>query len=217
MNSPLNGGAYLVAGTEELLPGLYAYLEEHGVACAKNSDVYVRTYQHFGIEEARDIIERAACRAIDTRRVFIVVVPDMTHEAQNAFLKTIEEPVGDALFFFVIPSPETLISTIRSRAQMMTLDTNNQVNIERAMQFLDAEPQKRLTHIASLIEKKDDERRDVNAIVQFLASLEHAVARRTNPDHQGIAAIYRARRYLTDKGALIKPLLEQVALLVGKM
>ena len=41
----------------------------------------------------------------------------MNHEAQSAFLKLLEEPKGDTVFFLLTEYPDMLLPTIRSRAQ----------------------------------------------------------------------------------------------------
>mgnify|MGYP001574494080 FL=1 len=41
----------------------------------------------------------------------------MNHEAQSAFLKLLEEPKGDAVFFLLTEYPDMLLHTIRSRTQ----------------------------------------------------------------------------------------------------
>ena len=64
-----------------------------------------------------------------------------------------------------------------------------------------------------LLEKDEDDKRDIGKIVAFLSALERALKRKP----EGLHAIYRARKYIGDKGALVKPLLEQVALLVPKI
>ena len=43
----------------------------------------------------------------------------MNQEAQNCFLKTLEEPKGQALIFLITEYPELILPTIRSRAQMI--------------------------------------------------------------------------------------------------
>jgi DNA polymerase III delta' subunit len=54
----------------------------------------------------------------------VVVVDEadkMNHEAQNCFLKTLEEPNGSALIFLLASKPELLLETIRSRCQQVAL------------------------------------------------------------------------------------------------
>ena len=211
----LVGNVQLIAGTQELIPQILSLLEKEGIAVQGNPDIYTRTYTQFGIGEARELRERAGLRAQKgSRRVFIIVAPGMTVEAQNALLKTLEEPPADALFFFIIPAPQTLLATVRSRAQVLALPhkevkISNQSLVDAEV-FVRATPQKRLDMLQPLLEKDEDDKRDTGAILEFLASLEHSLEKKP----EGLHAVYRARKYIGDKGALVKPLLEQVALLV---
>ena len=82
--------------------------------------------------------------------------------------------------------------------------------------FVAASTNTRLEMIKPLLDKDKDDRRDMGAILTFLSSLEITVSRVKPLENMrsGIESIYRARKHITDKGALVKPLLEQVALLV---
>lgn len=212
----LVGNTHLVSGGPESVEGVLAFLKAEGIETRANPDLHVRIYRHFGVDEARELRERSALRPLGSRRVFVIAAPDMNREAQNALLKTLEEPPADAMFFFILPSPETLLPTLRSRVQTLLLNgSEEQKHTVDAKQFLSALPQKRLDLLKPLLEKGDDEKRDLGAILEFLASLEWILAEK--PDREGIAALYRARKYVTDKGALVKPLLEQVALLVPRV
>jgi DNA polymerase-3 subunit delta' len=52
------------------------------------------------------------------RRVAILTAAEtMTHEAANAFLKTLEEPPGGAVLILVAAAPTALLPTVRSRCQ----------------------------------------------------------------------------------------------------
>ncbi len=176
-----------------------------------NPDLYVRSYKQFGVEEAREIRARAAARALTGRRIFVVATPSMTNEAQNALLKTLEEP-GDSIFFLVVPSPHALLATIRSRAHILAI-ARRESGGAHASAFLSASPEKRLAIIAPLIEKGDDDKRNMNDILDFLDSLERAIAASERVE-SAMGAIYRARRYIADTGALVKPLMEQLAFLL---
>lgn len=216
----LVGNTHLVNGNAGIIPQILGLLEKEGMETHRNPDIYVREYRAFGIDEARELRERAQARPIaGSRRVFIIATPGMTTEAQNALLKTLEEPPANAAFFFVVPAPQTLLSTLRSRAQVLTLDIPGMYEEPvDAKMFLAATPQKRLDMLKPLLEKDEDDKRDVGSILTFLSSLE----RRISSVDPGVAkqdalkAVYLARKYIGDKGALIKPLLEQMALLVPK-
>jgi DNA polymerase III delta prime subunit len=216
MQSHLTGNVFLIRGAS--LDGVLAYLEQEGTAVSGNPDVYIRIYGQFGIDDAHDLTARAVGRATGARgRTFVISASGMTTEAQNALLKTIEDPPGDARFFFIIPSPETLLSTVRSRAQMHSFDDTDQADGEAARNaaaFLAALPAQRLDLLKPLLEKGDDDKRDVGAMIAFLSSLEIALSSFPHQrSRDGLHAIYHARKYMGDKGALVKPLLESVALL----
>jgi DNA polymerase III gamma/tau subunit len=215
----LVGNVQLVAGSKDTLPAVLAILEREGIAPKRNPDLYVRAHVHFGIEDARSLRDRASHGAITGgRRVFVVVAASMTVEAQNALLKTIEEPSGNALFVFIIPSPDILLPTVRSRSQILELAGDNGVQIVDEKKFLGAQPSARLEMLKPLLEKGEEDRRDVGSIISFLSSLERRISAVKSPDVKAsIEAIYRARKHISDKGALVKPLLEQVALLTPKI
>jgi hypothetical protein len=210
------GNVQLVAGNAGSLEGIFAMLKESGIDPLGNPDVYVREYRSFGVDEARELILRAGSRAVsDARRVFIIVSPGMTNEAQNGLLKTLEEPSGDALFFIVVPSTLTLLPTLRSRAQTLVLDSQRSESILDPQAFLKASAAERVELLKPLLEKDSDDKRDVGEGIGFLIALEKALALHIAKNKTGIEAVYRARKYLGDKGSLAKALLEQVALLVG--
>jgi DNA polymerase III delta prime subunit len=209
------GNVHIGAGREEDMPRVLEMLRQEGIATHKNPDLDVRVFGAFGIDEARSLSERASSKAISHRRVFVVVADSMSSEAQNALLKTLEEPAGNALFIFLVPTIMQLLPTLRSRAQILSLPRSHAAPQDAAA-FLSASPAKRLELLKPLLEKSDEDRRDIGAIIEFLASLEQALAVRSREKgvQESMKAIYRARRYLSDRGALVKPLLEQVALLI---
>jgi DNA polymerase-3 subunit delta' len=73
------------------------------------------------VDQARDAIERSAYRPFEgKRRVVIVDDADaMVEEAQNAMLKTLEEPPGASAFVLVSSRPDLLLPTVRSRCQLL--------------------------------------------------------------------------------------------------
>jgi DNA polymerase-3 subunit delta' len=69
------------------------------------------------IEAVRDVIDRAAYRPFEgKRRVVIVDEADaLVPQAQNALLKTLEEPPSASVFLLVSSLPDSLLPTVRSR------------------------------------------------------------------------------------------------------
>jgi DNA polymerase-3 subunit delta' len=73
------------------------------------------------IDQVRDAIDRAAYRPFEgRRRVVIVDVADaLVGEAQNALLKTLEEPPPSSVFVLVTSRPDLLLPTVRSRGHRL--------------------------------------------------------------------------------------------------
>lgn len=225
-------GAYVIRGGEESLEALLDKLEKEKVIEHGNPDLFAKAYRKFGVDEAEELRARARSRPVGgVHRVFVLFVPSITTEAQNALLKTLEEPAANALFFLIVPSPEMLLSTIRSRVQMLELSLGKEAEgLVDVDAFLKAAADKRLTMLKPLYDHPvrepgasngagDYEGRDIGAVIAFLQSLEKRFAKEKLSENTaaGIHAIYRARKYATDKGSLLKALLEQVALLAPKI
>ena len=75
------------------------------------------------VEEVRAAIALALTTASRARGKAIVIHPAerMNPIAANAFLKTLEEPAGDARFVLCTSAPDALLPTIRSRCQAIAL------------------------------------------------------------------------------------------------
>ena len=69
------------------------------------------------IEQVREMIDRAQYRPFEGRtRVVIIDDADaLVPQAQNALLKTLEEPPSASVFVLVSSLPDTLLQTVRSR------------------------------------------------------------------------------------------------------
>ena len=73
------------------------------------------------IDQIRDAIERAAYRPFEGRRR-VVIIDDadaLNAEAQNALLKTLEEPPAASTFVLVTSRPDVLLPTVLSRCQRL--------------------------------------------------------------------------------------------------
>jgi len=69
------------------------------------------------IEQVRDVIDRAQYRPFEGRRRVVIIdqADALVPQAQNALLKTLEEPPSASVFILVSSVPDTLLQTVRSR------------------------------------------------------------------------------------------------------
>lgn len=76
-----------------------------------------------GVEEIRALIDALALRPYEgDRHIAMIEQADkMTASAQNALLKTLENPPGEVMFFLITDAPGALLDTILSRCQTVRL------------------------------------------------------------------------------------------------
>jgi DNA polymerase III delta prime subunit len=110
----------------------------------------------FGIDDARELIDRANRRPQQTQTQCIVVKTEfVTHEAQNALLKLLEEPPLTTTLFFVVPRDTILLPTVASRFQEVHPDCEKRPAYSVFSEFLLADYKDRLVLIEQVIKKKD--------------------------------------------------------------
>jgi len=80
---------------------------------------YVPEGLYFKIDLVREIIHQVSMKPVEAKwKTFLLEGVDyMRDEASNAFLKILEEPPGQTIFFLISETPDVLLPTIRSRCQ----------------------------------------------------------------------------------------------------
>lgn len=86
----------------------------------------------------RSLIRESSVRSFTGgKKIFIVTFAEqMNAEAANAFLKILEEPPPQTLFFLTTARPNTLLPTIISRCQTVRLKALKESDIVRALESL---------------------------------------------------------------------------------
>jgi len=208
--------AFLLEEHEQILEELFAFLEEIGVATRGNPDFWHRDFEIFGIDEGREL------RALQTqsafkgdKRLFIIRTKTITPEAQNALLKTLEEPTAGTHFFLIVPNRDLLLPTLLSRVTVvgqkgaLNKDTDKHTLVH---DFLNATPTARLKLLEEIIEEKDRPGATV-----FLDGLETAYADKTKKDTaEFLETLLEFKKYLSLRGSSVKMILEHISLTAPK-
>ena len=89
------------------------------------------------IKQVRDLITQMATRTHDggLRICYIMGADQMTPEAQNALLKSLEEPAPGNVFLLTAENGEKILPTIRSRCQVLTLEQDDCIERDDAIEM----------------------------------------------------------------------------------
>jgi DNA polymerase-3 subunit delta' len=87
------------------------------------------------IDQIRQAQERLSLTPSEGAKKILIVdgAETLNVSAQNAFLKTLEEPPGDALIILITAMPQSLLPTIRSRCQEITFHPLPRNTLARAL------------------------------------------------------------------------------------
>lgn len=216
--------AHVIEGDKDaVLQELTTLLETHlGVTVSGNPDIAILRHASFGIDEARSLSLRESHAAFSSpekdtpsRKFFIIIADALTREAQNALLKTFEEPTLGTHFFIVVPRAEILLPTLRSRVMILSQERIADKSIQKVAQtFLESTLEERFAFNKKITETKKDEGVDREQIRTILDALEHILYERSHASFDG--AIYKAlwetKEYLSDRGSSAKMLLDNLAM-----
>lgn len=209
MSSTFNHHAYCLYGDRGVcMERVFEVLDAHNYVHLGNPDFVHAEFDAMGVDDARDIIVRQSSKALQGgTKVFVICAHTLTTEAQNALLKVIEEPAPSTQFFLVVPAPERLLPTIRSRVYVYY--TNSSAQTTDADRFLKSTYKDRLTYVDKLVKSIKDEKESKEAAYKLCTGLEHACT-----DSSARRVILETKQALLLRGVSVKHLLEQLALVL---
>lgn len=224
--------AHVIPGVhDEVAPLLLSALEKHlNIETNGNPDVMVQFYDSLGVDEAR-ILKGAQTRAgfDGARKIFVIGTKSFTPEAQNALLKTFEEPTAGTHFFIILPRAEMLLPTLKSRVLVVSgTATHEDETRVLAEKFLDSSLEGRFAIVKKMAEKKAGETVDREIFRRMLDHIERILYTRTaanqlirvSDQNRSATAnifqeIFQAKTYLANRGSSPKMLLEHIAIVLS--
>lgn len=117
-------------------------------ACVKfktnnNPDIKVlaNTKKSIGVEEIREFFSDVTIRPfIGDRKIYLIKdAHTMTIQAQNAVLKTVEEPPAYVVIIFISENIEKILPTIKSRSKLLKFNTYSDLQIDEILQLKDVD------------------------------------------------------------------------------
>lgn len=216
----LEFNAYCLIGNEKVATKLIEQLEEEfSLVKEGNPDFIYKKVENFGIDDARALKAEHEIKPISQngKKVFIILVDNILHEAQNALLKLFEEPNAQTHFFLIVPSRSLLLPTVRSRLHFVE-NTKEQKDEKEDLQdlvdkFLKSNRAKRLEIVKKIVDDIGKDKVSKIYAVDFVYCIEKSIHQAGVKDKkQSLEAISLVLKYINDRSPSVKMLLEYIAL-----
>lgn len=124
-----------------------------------------------GIEVVKKLQEKIILRPLRGKNK-AVIIPDahlLTHAAQNALLKLLEEPPEHTYIYLLCDNPDALLSTIQSRCQIIRIaDPTIVLDIQKHQELLDDYHQITKQPIGNALKMAERLAKDKQGCIQYL-------------------------------------------------
>lgn len=195
---------------EDYIERLYGYL---GLGTSHNPDRLVFSSKVFGIDEARELRLFSGRKAFNKaqagkngKKVILITSDFITPEAQNALLKTFEDPAPDTFFFVVMRDENLLLPTLRSRMSVTRLHNHEDVRLEEVATFLSSPVKKRL----SFSKKFVDEERNISVFLDDLLLF----LRKNKEAKELIGKVYNVKKLVRGSSQASRLVMEHLSLVL---
>ncbi len=206
------GHAYLIFGSrKDVVEELRGYIKETYNLGPGSPDYIEHNTDSFGIDEVRELTARVYQKNIAPVSTVILSVQSITGEAQNALLKTLEEPQTNTLFFVVMPHGAYVLETILSRVSTIMLESQTAVAFSYKTYLGQTFPE-RIAYIEKLTKDKETDSYDkemVAEIIQLILEGLHEEGK-----HSISKDIQDVTKYIYDQSASVKHIIEYMSLMV---
>lgn len=176
---PQNHHAFLVAGElTKTWPVIKTEIEKDffsGREFFSCPDAWIIEESSAGIELARELKNFASFRPVEmSTKILVVKLNFITEPAQNALLKTLEEPLGESRIFVLASSRQIFLPTILSRLLEIKLPVGGFDDFEKIKKFISATPAGRF----KILEKEFSNERhlDRELVLSYLTGVENVFA-----------------------------------------
>jgi hypothetical protein len=198
--------AYLLVGSaDEAYAHVHALFDRLDIRLANNPDFVVFRQAVFGIDDARGLKELALRRALNGVKIFLILPAHITIEAQNALLKTFEDPLPHTHFFLGVREAGILLPTLLSRMRSEVVSVRDKSATSLAQEFIASSVKDRLVFARKFA---DDESDPVPFLDQLLLILEK------RGSAEGVEKVFNLRKIVNTNIPAPRLLLEHLALVI---
>ncbi len=192
-----------------------------GELCAERCEglFVIETEKGLGVDEVRELQQYAFQSDEAQERKIVLGASGITHQAQNALLKVMEEVAGSTYFFLCLPQGTDVLGTLLSRCYIIDRDSvgaGSAGQSEQFAEFINASAKDRLATLDALWDTGEGARH--SAILRLLQDFEQYVHQRIQDSGgQTGEEIARCRRVIGNlrdgiyDGALHKGTLQALA------
>ncbi len=210
----LHHAYFFVGNVEEVSDKLLGFFEnKFRIKIKGNPDFKYLKFETLSIGDAREITEASQRKSFDREKmIFVLVFEAITTEAQNSFLKVLEEPTKDT-HFFLVSSHDSLLPTLRSRLQVIKCESMKVGEEGVSRTVLNTSLKERLERVKALVESISDEegtKQDAfDLINQFELEIYNKGAEKYKKE---LEVCQKTRESLLQRGAPVKMILENLVL-----
>jgi len=219
---------HLIEGDKEnIKETLLSFLEkDFGLNIKDSTLFYNYEFDQFLVDDSRALSMKANIKTPEGEKmVFVIFANSINEKAQNALLKTFEEPPQSTYFFVVLPRTDSLLPTFISRSVLVKGDREN--SGETLNDLRKKTVGERIKFVDGLVKDIKDEKIEKieaqkfirNLINDFKSEIEKnssmtEASQKISNKKDAIKTLMQIDDYLKDSGASIKILLERAVLLI---
>ncbi|MDO8728721.1 MAG: hypothetical protein Q7K26_02370 [bacterium] len=205
MSRNLHHANLLIGTPEEAESHLHLLCDSLGISLVNNPDFVFFKMETFGIDEARELRLLSTRKSLTGRKIFLIIPIRLTLEAQNALLKTFEDPFPDTYFFLTVREESLLVPTLRSRMQILRLSRDHFSKTSDARTFLASPIKDRLLFAKSFVSEEKN-------LLIFLDDLLCLLRQRS--ERKSLEKVYAVRRSIGDSGIASRLVIEHLSLVL---
>ncbi len=132
---------------------LVSFLQERGVKAHENPDVLIFVFDKVSVEDAREITKQASFKNIADEKHIAIVTNEITPQAQDALLKTLEDSPDNVIFYVFTEDKTTLRPTLLSRLTELNIKQQG-LNFSED-EFLKLSLTQRLDYVSKIKDRRE--------------------------------------------------------------